>query len=165
MIAFKWLAAGAVAPFTGVRWPRTGWLLALPGDGCGIHACRIADLPWWIDAELWRVELAGPVVERDTQVEAARARLLDQITAWDPRAFAYACAGRAAAFAAELKTPELSEYASISATLHAAGAAYVAAVAAVAARGNEKAFADERAWQAQWLARTLQIGDTLRPTS
>jgi len=162
MIAFKWLARGAVAPFTGVQWLRGGFVSAPAGgaEGSGVHACRIAHLPWWIDAELWRVELEGAVIERETQLEARRTRLLDQVTAWNADAFAQACTGRAAAFAAGSATPELVEYAALAGKSEAATAAYIAAVAAVAARGTETAFAEERTWQANWLASALDLRET-----
>jgi hypothetical protein len=161
VIAFKWLARGAMAPFTGVRWPLAEWVSAPAGgpEGSGVHACRIAHLPWWLDEELWRVELDGSVIERETQLEARRGRLLDRVTSWDPDAFAQACAARAAALAAEFATSELAEYAALARNGGAATAAYVAAVASVAARGTE-AFAAERAWQAQWLARTLGLRES-----
>ena len=45
------------------------WVQAAREDeGFGIHACRPRDLSWWINAELWRVELEGPVRERATRV-------------------------------------------------------------------------------------------------
>jgi hypothetical protein len=158
VIAFKWFAAGAVAPFTGVRWPRAGWVSAPAGGsaGSGVHACRIAHLPWWLDAELWRVELGGAVIEYETQLEAPRGRLLDRLTSWNAEAFARACAGRAAALSTKLGTKELAQYAELAGNCRPATAAYVAAVAAVAAQGPE-AFAQERAWQAQWLATALNL--------
>lgn len=160
MIAFKWLSRGAIAPFTGFRWPIDGsWVSAPKGSpaGSGIHACRIADLAWWIGEELWRVDLGGPILERETQIEAPRARLLEQVTAWNPAAFVQACVARTEAFAAESPTAELAEYADFIKTLDAPTASFVASVAAVAARGTKQAFAEERAWQARWLARALDL--------
>jgi hypothetical protein len=160
VIAFKWLSRGALAPFTGFRWPVDGsWVSAPPGapEGAGVHACRIGQLAWWIGEELWRVELDGPVRERETQIEAPRARLLDRVTAWDPAAFAKACVARTEAFAAEAPTAELADYLDLIKTLDAPTASFVASVAAVAARGTKQAFAEERAWQARWLARALDL--------
>jgi hypothetical protein len=160
VIAFKWLAKGAVAPFTGFRWPQDGsWVSAPPGapEGSGVHACRIADLAYWIGDELWRAELQGAVVERETQVEAPRGRLLQRIAEWSPDAFRDACVARITGFHAEVPTPELADYLSLAKTADAAVASFVAAVAAVAARGARNAFEEERAWQSQWLARALQL--------
>ena len=161
MIAFKWLSRGAVAPFTGFRWPADGgWVSAPVGapEGSGVHACRGGQLAWWIGEELWRVELDGWLVDRETEVEAERARLVEQVTAWDPKAFAAACVARTAAFAAEAPSAELRDYLDLIRTLDAPTASYVAAVAALAARGSRAAFAEERAWQSQWLERTLRLG-------
>lgn len=88
--AWKFLAAGAVAPFSGHRWPRPG--AAGPGEwvvsgGDGVYACRLGDLPWWVDTELWEVELAAPWEELPTQVRARTARLWTEVTAWDSVAF------------------------------------------------------------------------------
>src|SRR4051812_11473891 len=110
MIAFKWLARGAIAPFTFFQWPTDGsWVSAPSGapEGSGVHACSISQLAYWIGEELWGVERAGPIVTRDTQVEARRARLLDQVISWDPEAFKQGCVARIAGFAAEVPTDEL----------------------------------------------------------
>src|SRR3954464_1733529 len=67
VIAFKWLARGAIAPFTGFRWPTDGPWVSIPSgvpEGAGVHACRISQLAYWIGEELWRIELDGPIVTR-----------------------------------------------------------------------------------------------------
>jgi hypothetical protein len=160
VIAFKWLARGAIAPFTGFVWPKDGsWVTAPRGvsAGSGVHACHVSQLAWWIGEELWRVELAGDFVEHATQVEASRARLLEQVTAWDPAAFKQACVARTESFASEVRTAELADYVALIRTADAPIASFVDAVAAVAARGLRSAFEDERAWQAGWLARALDL--------
>src|SRR5512142_2319376 len=106
MIAYKFLAAGAVAPFTGHPWPPPSegapgaWLAAPGGDlaGRGVHACRVQDLSLWPDEELWVVELGGPFLVRRHQIVAARGRLVRRVEAWraeTARAYAAACAWRA----------------------------------------------------------------------
>lgn len=102
MIAYKFLADGRVGPFSGVTWPTDfEWLQASGGDrACGprVHACRIEDLPEWMDHELWRVELDGDVRVDCGKLVADRGRLLERVAAWDPAlmaAFAEACALRA----------------------------------------------------------------------
>jgi hypothetical protein len=101
VIAYKFLAPGAVSPFTGYRWPVPG----TAGEGAwvdapdarldhGVHACRAADLAFWLDAELWRAELSDPVTEGQRQVIGRRGRLLARVSGWDQevaRGFAEAC--------------------------------------------------------------------------
>jgi len=89
MIAFKFLALGAVGPFTGFAWPtptRSGpgaWVEVPPESvpNRGIHACLTDDLSFWLDDELWIAELAGPVQRSSDQLISSRGRLL-QRTAW-----------------------------------------------------------------------------------
>jgi hypothetical protein len=89
VIAYKFLASGRTGPFTGFVWPEGDWVEAPSSrEGAGVHACRTSDLPFWIDDELWRVELSGPVVERETQIEARRGRLAGRVESWDARAIA-----------------------------------------------------------------------------
>lgn len=90
MIGFKFLAPGAVAPFSGFRWPVPGqglpgrWVEAVSSrPELGIHACRSCDLAYWLDAELWRAELSDPVVESQRQLVASKGRLLERVSAWD----------------------------------------------------------------------------------
>jgi hypothetical protein len=114
MIAYKFLADGAVGPFTRFAWPRPdpggpAWVSAPEGasDERWIHACRIEDLPYWLGAELWQVELADPVLEAVHQIASPRGRLVAQVTGWT-RATA-AEFGRACAFRArELALPRLA---------------------------------------------------------
>jgi hypothetical protein len=113
-----------------------------------------------VGEELWRVELEGPLVERETEVEAQRGRLVEQITTWNPAAFVEACAARAAGVAAESRKAELMELAAFSQKLPAPTVAFVAASIASRVRETASAFAEERAWQARWLARALDLRDT-----
>jgi hypothetical protein len=50
MITYWFLDDGAVAPFTGFRWPVDEWIQADRVKPCrgGIHACRVRDLPIWM---------------------------------------------------------------------------------------------------------------------
>ncbi len=99
MIAHKFLASGAVAPFTGYRWTRGEWVTApADRDDVWIHACRVSDLPYWLDDELWRVVLDAPIHEMRYQIASPRARLIEPVGAWNPqlaRAFTDACAWHA----------------------------------------------------------------------
>ncbi|HET9596393.1 MAG TPA: hypothetical protein VFP65_12465 [Anaeromyxobacteraceae bacterium] len=112
MHAYKFLADGAVAPFTGRSWPAPdarspgAWMVAPPGDLAryGVHACRIEDLAYWPDDELWLVELGGTVLEEPFQLAASRGRLVRRIDAWNAataREYAAACAFRARDLAAD----------------------------------------------------------------
>jgi hypothetical protein len=165
VIAYKFLRAGAVGPFSGFAWP-------VPADGrqgawvdaagrpraCerGVHACARADLPVWLDEELWVVELGGSIVNARTKLVAERGRLVRRVAAWNPAlaaAFAAVCAERARGFA--------PEYGDDAERLVVEGApattAYVAAHAAARAFGSPAGAVAERAWQADWLATALAL--------
>jgi len=156
VIAFKWLQRGAVGPFSGFRWPRAQWVTADAREGYGIHACRVDDLPFWISDELWRVELDEVVAQREAQVEARRGRLVEQVQAWDAAAFAQACAAHAAEIAGEA-SPYVADARRRASQGFAGPASYISAVAAVAASGDPRRYAEERRWQARWLARELKL--------
>jgi hypothetical protein len=107
MIAYKFLCAGGVGPFSGYSWPlpRDGgpgpWVVSAPDPvlcGRAVHACRVSDLPWWLHDELWETELDGTVTTGRHKVMAPRGRLLRRIETWDAgcaQRFADACAERA----------------------------------------------------------------------
>jgi hypothetical protein len=107
MIAYKFLRAGAVGPFSGHQWRTGTWVRA---DGApeecrrGVHACRTQDLPWWLAAELYEIELDGEVVALEHKVVAPAGRLTRRIDAWTTdlaNEYAEACAWRARDRAAE----------------------------------------------------------------
>jgi hypothetical protein len=107
MRTYKFLRRGGIGPFSRYAWPlprggRPGaWVLA--GGGAvichtAIHACRVRDLPWWLQDELWEAELDGTVTTGRHKVMAPRARLVRRVAAWDEgcaQRFADACAFRA----------------------------------------------------------------------
>jgi hypothetical protein len=112
MLAYKFLARGAIAPFTGRSWPIPGprapgaWIAARPGDLAryGVHACRLDDLSYWPDDELWLAELGGVILEEPHQLVASRGRLVQRVARWGAttaREYAVACAWRARDLAAE----------------------------------------------------------------
>jgi hypothetical protein len=120
--AYKFLLPGAVGPFSGFAWPAPhgglpgAWVRA-EGDAVlcrsAIHACAIEHLPWWIQDELWEAELVDPVRRSGHKLMSARGRLVRRVDGWDAaamRAFARACAFRAAAHAVtvleRLEAPE-----------------------------------------------------------
>ena len=189
MIALKFLAAGAVSPFTGFRWSRGPWATA-PDDRSDvwIHACRLVDLPYWLEEELWRLELDAPVRQARYQIASPRGRLLERVEAWDgslARAFADACVWRARDVALPHLPAALRDLVAGAASLEAIGAidvargslagayladvvkwgqrglpamtSYVSAVLASSSGEGLAAFEAERAWQARWLAKQLQL--------
>jgi hypothetical protein len=86
--AFAFLGRGAVDYLTGVRWPMPSaehsarWLR--PAGGGAVRASREEQLAWWLDDELWEVELAGGVRDQGRSLVAERGRLLRPIEAWTP---------------------------------------------------------------------------------
>lgn len=190
MLAFAFLRRGAVARLSGLAWPRPAdgapgsWIEAAPGSDA-VRGCRAADLPYWIDEELWRVELAGSLSEREHLVIAERGRLVARVAAWDDACaaeFVEHCARRAADAAgldAAGSLGELERAARAAADGPAAlvadivayardaggggpGAAVAGYIAAHALAGGDRhapgyaeRFAAERARQAAWLSERL----------
>ncbi|HEY6001915.1 MAG TPA: hypothetical protein VIV57_03510, partial [Anaeromyxobacter sp.] len=113
MIAYKFLAEGAVAPFTGFRWPRPGeWVTAPSSPDRWVHACRARDLPHWVGEELWSIELGEPLRESRYQIASPRARLVARVAGWTPalgREYARACALRARDLALPRLAPPLRD--------------------------------------------------------
>ncbi|HEY7455967.1 MAG TPA: hypothetical protein VH703_01725 [Solirubrobacterales bacterium] len=186
-LAYKFLRPGAVGPFSGFRWPCPAhgepgeWVEAAGGSGlceAGVHACERRHLPLWIWEELWEVELEGPLERGIAKLCARRGRLLRRVERWSPRSakdLAVACARRAAEHAATATGADAEVVAGMaadgdararaaeaSADLYvaahgAAVSAYIAAMTALRAGGGD-ALSAERAWQAEWLARELELG-------
>lgn len=176
MIAYKFLSAGAVGPFSRFAWTAPaaegpgGWVEASgPLSLCsnGVHAVRPAALPCWIDEELWAVQLDGDVLEEEGIVVARRGRLVSKVEGWNrvvALEFARACARRAAERArAEPGNEHLVAYArdaadEVQAAVSAQGVATTAYIAAHAAQaGDPDGFGAERAWQATWLVERLRL--------
>jgi hypothetical protein len=151
LIAYKFLQTQRVAPFSGQIWPEDKPVEASgPLEPCrnGVHACRTGDLPYWLEEELWEIELDGDVVEDRLKVVGRRGRLIQRVEAWNPEAreaFAWMCLQRVAAHAAdELRDAGLEdeagplaaaqEPAEVAAAAHAAVSAAAAAGAANAER-------------------------------
>jgi hypothetical protein len=107
VIAYKFLCAGGVGPFSRHAWPlpsadRPGAWVTAPAEptlcATAVHGCRVADLPWWLQDELWEAEFDGAVATGRHKISAARARLLRPVEGWDracAQRFADACALRA----------------------------------------------------------------------
>jgi hypothetical protein len=167
VIVYKFLAAGATGRFSVRRWPAPGsWLeVAGPLEACanGIHACRADALAYWLDDELWSVELDGEVVEEPKVLIARRGRLVEPVDRWPEAAPALgeACAGRVRALADRLpddaRIAELADEAAepASSAREALLATYAAVVAAELAEPG--GFDAERQWQSRWLASLLGL--------
>jgi hypothetical protein len=167
LIAYKFLAAGRIGPFTGFQWEPGTWLDAAAADLCkhGIHACRVRDLPIWLDEELWEVELDGEVVVGDRKLVAARARLTNRIERWTPgvaREFGRFCAVRTRRRVGFL--PFLSGFAADVDRFVAQNRIAIAGFAAARAaelRDGRAAYEAERRIQASWLAERLGLEQAL----
>jgi hypothetical protein len=163
VIAYKFLERGGVAPFSGFEWPVGEWVDAGTVDPCrrGIHACRVRDLPLWIDDELWELELDGEVVEQERKVIAQRGRLTRRVEAWTPDtalAFARFCARRTRQRVGFL--PVLSGYVvdvDRFVSQRRIGIAGFAAARAAELRDGPAAYDAERSAQAEWLAGRLGL--------
>jgi hypothetical protein len=175
--AYKVLSNGR-SEFTGVRWPlpvgRTpGEWLSASGTPqlCvnGIHACTVDQLPQWLGAELWEIELGGEVVTTEAALVASRARLVQRVSRWDDDAqkrFARDCSERAHAsadvYAAGAELVAMIER-FVEGGLAAAAGYWTALLAGESATGRragtdyDAAFARERAAQARWLAEELGL--------
>lgn len=95
--AYKFLAAGSVSPFTAFRWPGVGVWVTAPADGeaSWVFGCRRGDLPYWLEHELWTIELDEPARESRYQISAPRGRLVRRLERWDDesrREYSIACA-------------------------------------------------------------------------
>ena len=163
MIAYKFLDAGGVAPFTGFRWPVGDWVEANGVELCrdGIHACHVRDLPIWMDRELWEIELDGDVIEQERKLVAARGRLIGRLDAWNEglvAEFGRFCSRRTRRRVGFL--PILSGYAVDVDRLVGEGRVPLAAFAAARAaelRDGPPAYEQERQAQAAWLAERLGL--------
>lgn len=157
MIAYKFLRSRGIAPFTGEQWPLPGnggggrWIEVSGGLAqCenGLHVCRVADLPYWLDEELWAVEVDEDVTPERHHLLVRRARIAGPVSTWTieaARDYGLACMLRARDLgAAALRAAQLDEEAArleassdpaqVSESGHAASRAAVDAGQALAAR-------------------------------
>jgi hypothetical protein len=122
-LAYKFTKPGAVSPFTGFEWPVGEWV-EVEGDvglcANGVHACRIAALPRWLDDELWQIEVDEVAEEREGVVIARRGRLVRRIDAWDDvasRELARSCARQARELAERVPDPRVQARATMIAAI------------------------------------------------
>lgn len=167
------LSEGAVAFLCGWRWPRPSnekpgpWVQAdLDAPREAIRGVPLEQLPWWLDDELWEIELAGDTAVVGRAVTGDRARLLRPVEAWTAdvaRELVSACEQRVREAGLDEYAADVVLYAQDAGRPAAAAgvAAYIAAHALAggdqAAVSYEEAFAREREWQAGWLKQRLQL--------
>jgi hypothetical protein len=161
--AYKFLRAGRIGPFSGFEWPVGTWVEAETRVPCGagIHACRIADLPFWLLDELWEIELGSEIAQGAHKVVAIRGRLVRRVDGWDgevSREFASACVDRVRRLA-EGRPEAEGHLADLVAWAPHASAAAVASLAARAREAAEGAdgYDAERTAQSAWLAGRLGL--------
>ena len=167
MIAYKFLGSGGIGRFTGFRWDPGEWIAADQADPCraGSHACRVRDLPLWLDDELWEIELDGEIVVGDRKVVATRGRLTRRIEHWTPsvaREFGLFCARRTRERVGFL--PFLSGFVADADRFVAQNRIAIAGFAAARAaelRDGPAAYEAERRAQAIWLAQRLGLGEPI----
>lgn len=88
MRAYAFLGPTATDYVSGIRWSVPdgrgpgAWLEA--GADSPLRGYPADQLLWWLDRQLWEVELAGDVHETDRSVLGARGRLLAPVHAWTP---------------------------------------------------------------------------------
>jgi hypothetical protein len=163
MIAYKFLDAGGIAPFTGFRWPVGEWVETGGVDLCrsGVHACRVRDLPVWLGDELWEIELDGDVIEQERKLVAPRGRLNRRLEEWNgdlAAAFGRFCAQRTRERVGFL--PVLSGYVGDVDRFVSQRRVPIAGFAAARAaelRDGPAAYDNERRAQAVWLAERLGL--------
>jgi hypothetical protein len=182
-VAFKFLVAEAVGPFTRFQWPTSGaWVeVSGPLNPCrhGIHGVEREHLVRWLQPELWRIEVDGKLLEAGTVLVAERGRLVERIDDWTAdlaRELMEHCVARARELASEhpesVHVDELARQAAgyLDGTFEpddpfqaAATGTYVVARAAGAAvsmddpSAHETGFAEERRRQSVWLAGRLGL--------
>ena len=92
-MAYKFLDGQGRGVFSGFRWtaqPPGAWVETADVVVCreGVHGCRPADLAWWVNDDLWEIELDGDVVEAGRKVAARRGRLHRRVDGWSGGAVA-----------------------------------------------------------------------------
>ena len=167
MIAYKFLRPDGTSVFTQFTWPlpngEPGRWVHADVEPCrsGIHACRIADLPYWAGGRLYEVELEGAIVEQSTKVVAERARLVRRLDAWEAGvrdAYTRMCADRAHELA-QSASPPLADWEAVVEPSIPEGPALLGFVAARIAEeiSGPAAYRAERDRQSAWLAERLDL--------
>jgi hypothetical protein len=167
MKAYKFLAEDGWGVFSRFPWPlpdgRPGaWVESEAVAACrsGIHACRAADLPYWIAPAMYEIELDGAIEEQPIKLVAERGRLVRRIDSWNDEtreAFSQMCIARANEVAASAPAQVLDW--APAPEMSAAGPALMGFMAARIAEqlGGVDAYAVERARQSAWLVEQLGL--------
>jgi hypothetical protein len=166
MRAYKFLLAESTGQFSGFRWPLPNggpgaWVDAAV-DPCrsGIHACRPADLPYWVGQTLYEVELAGEITEFDHKIVAPRGRLVRRVEAWTDATrdeYSLMCIARAHELAEAADRP-LEGWAPPEEAVGRGPALMGYITARIAEElGGKPAFEAERARQTAWLVERLGL--------
>lgn len=89
--AWKFLDARSTAAISGFAWPTPTaagepgpWVVAGDVVPCerGVHACTVDQLSWWMSAQLWEIELDGPIRVETHKIAAPRGRLVRRADGW-----------------------------------------------------------------------------------
>jgi hypothetical protein len=163
--AYKFLAEGGVGVFSRFAWPlpRGGpgdWVESEPA-ACrtGVHACRTADLPYWVAPALYEIELDEPVSEESIKLVAGRGRLVRHIEEWNAetsREYSRRCVARGIELAAE--SPNVAAWAPDPERADTGPAVTGFMAARIAERiGGVDAYVEERRRQSVWLVELLGL--------
>jgi hypothetical protein len=167
--AYKFLAEDGRGVFSRFRWPLPdgepgSWVESEVVAPCrsGIHACRPADLPYWLAPVLYEIELDGPIDEQGIKVVAERGRLIRRVDSWNDdtrEAYSQMCIARARKLAAAAPA-HIAEWAPAP-EMAAAGPALMGFIAARIAEqlGGLDAYAGERSLQSAWLVEQLGLDE------
>jgi hypothetical protein len=164
---YKFLADDGHGVFSRFSWPLPhggpgAWVESEAVIPCrsGVHACRQADLPYWLAPALYEIELDGPLDEQAMKVVAPRGRLLRRIEAWNHETrdeYSQMCIARAGELAAS--APEPLDGWAPTPDLSVQGPALMGFMAARIAEelGGGDAYAAERLRQSAWLVERLGL--------
>lgn len=165
MRAYKFLTADGRGVFSGFQWPLpeeqpSAWVESeVTTCRSGVHACRLADLPYWITPALYEIELDGPVQEHAIKVAAPRGRLLRRIDSWTSAKqdeYGHMCLARASELVASAPDRLGAWMAPPTIAPESARVGFVAARIAQELGGAE-AYLAERRHQSEWLVEQLAL--------
>jgi hypothetical protein len=164
--AYKFLTDDGLGVFSGFAWPlpdgRPGAWVEADVRACraGVHACRRVDLPYWLAAALYEIELDGPLDTLAVKVVAARGRLIRRVETWNAATreeYSMMCVARAhelvaasSDLAAWAPPPSIGQW-------EAARLGFITARIAEQLGGID-AYLHERRRQSEWLVERLALG-------
>ncbi len=88
MTGYLFLGRGGVGLFDGRRWPLpdgapAAWVTGRVDGADAVRAYRPAELAYWIDDDLWVVEIDGQTQVGQRMIRAGRGRLVSRVEGWD----------------------------------------------------------------------------------